>query len=96
MARRSADAPGHIATGGCDEPLRRDSWLRVSSALGAIRCGVNVWYVKRGLPESQEMIDLIRKKPYFDPYSMRQLAENFLDDGKVECGDIDVRINSRQ
>jgi hypothetical protein len=55
-----------------------------------------VWYVKRGLPESQEMIDLIRKKPYFDPYSMRQLAENFLDDGKVECGDIDVRINSRQ
>ncbi len=62
---------------------------------GANRCGVQVWYVKRGLPESQEMVDLIRRKPYFDPYA-RGLAENFLDDGNVECDDIDLRIDSRQ
>ena len=62
---------------------------------GVSRCEVQVWYVKRGLPESQEMTDLIRRKPYFDPY-VRSLAENFLDDGNVECDDIDLRIDSRQ
>jgi arabinofuranosyltransferase len=63
---------------------------------GASACYVNVWYVKRGLPESQQMIDLIRTTPYYDPYVGRQLDVNYLDNKTVYCEDTDVRINSNQ
>ena len=64
---------------------------------GPSPCNVNVWYVKRGLPESQQMIDLIRRVPYFDPYSGRQLDVNYLGDKAVsECADPPVRITAEE
>jgi hypothetical protein len=64
---------------------------------GPSPCNVNVWYVKRGLPESQPMIDLIRREPYFDPYSGRQLDVNYLGDQAVSaCGDPPVRITAKE
>jgi hypothetical protein len=51
--------------------------------------------VKRGLPGSQQMIDLIRREPYFDPYSGRQLDVNYLDDKRIDCSDAEVRITAK-
>jgi hypothetical protein len=63
---------------------------------GSSPCAVLVWYVKRGLPESQEMIDLIRQKPFFDPYVPgAPMDDNFLG-GAVDCDPIDVRVDATQ
>ena len=44
---------------------------------GVTPCVVHVWYVRRDLPESAQMVELIRKSPHFFSYG-GQLATNFM------------------
>jgi hypothetical protein len=63
---------------------------------GASPCNVNVWYVKRGLPETQQMIDLIRHQPYFEPYDAPVLDDNHLGNDEIVCQDRGVTITRAQ
>ena len=63
---------------------------------GASPCNVNIWYVKRGLPETQQMVDLIRTTPYFEPYTSFQPGINFLNSPDVTCKDSEPKVYRNQ
>ena len=68
---------------------------KLAARWGPSPCNVNVWYVKQGLPESDQMIRLIRKEPYFEPYDSRTLDHNYLEDKSFVCGEPDVLMTPR-
>lgn len=70
--------------------------FELAARWGDSPCNVHIWYVRRGLPQSQAMIDLIRTEPHFFMDSL-MLAHNYMHSNPPErCSDpgIHIPINS--
>jgi hypothetical protein len=50
-------------------------------------CAVNIYYVSRDIPESEEIVAAIRREPSFDPYHSGTLQQNFLGAPPPVCAD---------
>ena len=64
---------------------------------GMIACGVNVWYVRPGLPETQAFVDIIRHEPYYHPYDSAGPGTNYLGPNPPEhCTDDNHAVLGRR
>ena len=61
--------------------------FELAARWGADPCSVNVYYVSRDIPESQEIVEAIRREPNFDPYHDGALQQNFLGRPPATCSD---------
>jgi arabinofuranosyltransferase len=60
----------------------------VAARWGMTPCAVNIWYLRRDLPEYDEMLKIIQQEPHLYPYNEAGLGTNFLqDDPPATCGD---------
>jgi hypothetical protein len=54
---------------------------------GVDPCAVNIWYVRRDIPDFEAIMSIVRQSPHFYPYG-GGLAQNFLGpDPPAVCGD---------
>lgn len=68
----------------------------VAARWGITPCEVNIWYLRKDLPEFQDMLRIIRREPYFDPYNESRLATNFLEpEPPAQCTDNKYVVNPK-